>query len=53
MRTAGQIVDLAVVQHDDEQPNEKPDVIPDTVDLGLSDGQVAEGTTSVPETDDD
>lgn len=53
MRTAGQIVDLAVVQHDDEQPNEKPEVIPDTVDLGLSDGQVAEGTTSVPETDDD
>lgn len=53
MRTAGQIVDLAVVQHDDEQPNEKPDVIPDTVDLGLSDGQVAEGTTSVPGTDDD
>ena len=53
MRTAGQIVDLAVVQHDDEQPDEKPDVIPDTVDLGLSDGQVAEGTTSVPETDDD
>lgn len=53
MRTAGQIVDLAVVQHDDEQPNEKPDVIPDTVDLGLSDGQVAEGTTSVPETTDD
>lgn len=53
MRTAGQIVDLAVVQHDDEQPNEKPEVIPDTVDLGLSDGQVAEETTSVPETDDD
>ena len=53
MRTAWQIVDLAVVQHDDEQPNEKPDVIPDTVDLGLSDGQVAEGTTSVPGTDDD
>ncbi len=53
MRTAGQIVDLAVVQHDDEQLNEKPDVIPDTVDPGLSDGQIAEETTSVPETDDD